>query len=130
MSTNFNNMKEMLEKLNKNPIDWCFNCASIGMKDVKKLMFTYIFVNYVRTLGEGSYSFFENGIGDSFIFSFKPGFLKDWDNVAINKSKNKKSYYKGLIRILDEHLHNCGINDYYKYYVDVHGGNLSVLITL
>ena len=121
-------MEDLIEKLNKAPIDWCFNCASIGMKNVKKLMFTYIFLQYVRMIPKKSYGFFSSGMDDnkSITFMFKPGFLKEWDNVAINKDKKKKSNYEGLVRILREHIWDCGIQIPYKSRIDISQDDLSV----
>lgn len=122
-------MKNFIKKLNDTPIDWCFNCASIGMKNVKRLMFTYIFIQYVRMIPKNSYGFFSSGMdGDkSITFMFKPKFLEEWDNVAINKGKYSKGNYKGLVRILEEHIRNCGDTNLYKARIDISDDTLSVL---
>ena len=104
-----------LSKLNSTPIDWCFNCAMTAYKkhQSKKLMFTYILIQYMRMSPVGFRRFVETENGFKFILD--RDFFDEWDNIAIGPYKNKLSYYKGILPILEEHLKNCGYDKIPKF---------------
>lgn len=60
---------------------------------------------------------------DTLSFNLKPGILEKFTEY-----KKKKSFYKGLIPILEEHLKNCGSEKIYKFKILLDKGNLSILI--
>lgn len=65
---------------------------------------------------------------DSLSFNLKPGILEKFTGTDIEKYKKKKSFYKGLIPILEEHLKNCGSEKIYKFKIHLDKGNLSIFI--
>ena len=120
-------MKTFLEKLNSTPIDWCFNCAMTAYKkhQSKKLMFTYILIQYIRSSPMGFRRFAETENGFKFILD--RDFFEEWDNISINSLKYKKRYYKGLIPILEAHLKNCDDTKIRKFTLRFLDRNLLVL---
>lgn len=60
---------------------------------------------------------------DTLSFNLKPGILEKFTEY-----KKKKSFYKGLIPILEEHLKNCGSEKIYKFKILLEKNNLSILI--
>lgn len=73
---------------------------------------------------------------DSLSFNLKPGilekftdeFIENNSKYSVEKYKKKKSFYKGLIPILEEHLKNCGSEKIYKFKIHLEKNNLSILI--
>lgn len=119
-----------LEKLNHYGIDWCFQCASLAWKksNKKKQDFTYNLIQFMRKLDPKTSWEFSFINEDSLSFNLKPGILEKFTGTDIEKYKYKKSFYKGLIPILEEHLKNCGSEKIYKFKIHLDKGNLSILI--
>lgn len=64
----------------------------------------------------------------SLAFNLKPGILEKFTDESVEKYKKKKSFYKGLIPILEEHLKNCGSEKIYKFKIHLKKNNLSIFI--
>lgn len=97
-------LKGFSEKLNANRLDWCYNCASSRFKSSKAKMFTWIVVQLMRSLPDDySFDFFEEGL----CFTVHLEHLKE--NDAIVEYLHKKSFWKLLIPLVDEHLTNSSV---------------------
>ena len=116
---------DFLEKLNHYVIDWCFQCASLAYKksNKEKQDFTYNLIQFMRKLDPKSSWEFSFINEDIISFNLKPGILEKFTEY-----KKKKSFYKGLIPILEEHLKNCGSEKIYKFKILLEKNNLSILI--
>lgn len=119
----------LCKKANEYTIDWCIHCAiqAIDKKDTNKLMFSYIFINLMKACGKPFYCFTEQG--QNLLFSFKKGFLKEWDNPCIEAVKYKKAYYGFLTQILKTFLiDNCQDYDDRKFEINIEDDTIKVEI--
>lgn len=103
------NNKQLLV-LNRQPIDWCYQCATSNIKscDTKRLMFVWIVLQIFRGCERNwRWSDRPNSKSPNNQFVIKIDILKE--NTAIAKNLYNKKYWKLLIPIVDNQLNEFGI---------------------
>lgn len=82
-------------------LDWCFNAASIGLKDERKLAFAYIFIQYARKV---NLSLEEDSYPKGFRYLIPRSVIDKFDIEFYNKKKWKASYLTFLKVLIKKYL--------------------------